>query len=118
MLDTFLTQTCTITRKTTTNVDWIVKPLITTIYSNIKCYTYNYNWSLDNTEIAQNTSLETKKAIIQPNKVNVKQWDIIEIIDPFMLNFGQFQILLNPKPNYLIDWTLDSIELILKQIWK
>jgi len=116
MLNDFLTQTCNITRKTTTNTDWIIKATISTIYSGILCYSYQYRGSLENTELAQNTSKELKKVIIEPDKVSVRQWDILELIDWNIWNLWKYEILLNPKWNYLIDWTLDSIELIIRQI--
>ena len=116
MLENFLDQTCNITRKETSNIDGIIKTTKTEVYSGISCYSYNYKWTLEDTEIALNTSKEVKKVLIEPDKVNIKQWDILELIDTFYWNFWKYEILLNPKPNYLISGDIDSIELLIRQV--
>jgi hypothetical protein len=96
MLSDFLNETCTITRETTTNDNGIVKRGNETVYSNIPCYSYAYRGNLPATNLSQNTSTELRKCIIEPNKILVKRGDFVTL-------GSKYQVILDPKANYLID---------------
>lgn len=115
MLEWFLNETCNITRKTTTNTRGILKNSIKKIYTNISCYSYEYKGNYWKTDISQSTGQELKKVMLQPDKV-VKRGDLIEICS--WCNMWFYEITLNPKPNYLYGWEIDSIELTIKEIWR
>ena len=115
MLTDFLTQSCTISRQSSVNTDGIIKKSTTAVYTYIPCYSYSYNGTLPNTDIAQDTSREGKVVIVEPDKTDIQQGDILELSDVNIGSLGKYQIVMNPKPNYLIDGTLDSIQLVVQQ---
>lgn len=110
MLSDFLKNTCNITRKIASNTNWLVSKTTQTIYTWIKCQIYQVSWNLPLTDISQNTPNNSWKIILEPDKVNVKLWDIIEILDTRFWTIGKYQIVKPPKMNEFISWE-DSIQL-------
>lgn len=115
MLEDFLQNTCNITRKIETNDNWIVKKTTQNIYSNIKCQIYAVSSWLNLTNIWENTPNNNWSIILEPNKTNIKLWDIIEITDSHFWTIGKYQIVKPPKMNEFTWWE-DSIQLEAKSI--
>lgn len=115
MLEDFLKNTCNVTRLISTNDNWIITKTSQVIYTNILCQIYAVSSWLNLTNIWENTPNNNWSIILQPNKINIKLWDIIEIIDSRFWTIGKYQVIKPPKINDFIWWE-DSIQLIAKSI--
>lgn len=116
MLSQFLSHRATIKRKTITNTDWIEKETSSSIYTNIPCHIYKVTGRLPDTNISINTKLDSWKVMVEWTRTNIKLSDYIEITDPSLWMVGNYQIVVPPKANRLINGVLDSIELYVNAI--
>lgn len=114
MLEDFLNQTCSITSKTISVVWWEETTTFTPVYTSIPCYYYQQSQTLKVTDEALNTDVSDYRVIIEASRVNVRKDMIIEISDPNIWNIWKYLIEW-VKVNYLIDWSIDSIQLIIKK---
>ena len=115
-LNQFLSQTCTIFEKQVDNSG--IEPIVTIvdIYTNIPCYYYkkgSSSWNISDTKLASNTNLNEYKVMLEPSRINVRQWMSITITDPDIWDIWTYKIE-DVKVNRLIDNSLDSIELLTK----
>lgn len=102
---------CTIYKETNTTINWTTRKTSEIIYWSIPCHFYTVKWALKPTDLSENTPIVTAKVIIEPTRVNVRKWQLINI-SIWELEMWTFEIDY-VKPNPSSKW-LDSYELQLK----
>ncbi len=93
MFNEFLQQTCNIYSVAIATVWWEQTKTETKIYSEIRCKLYQKKkFSLPETNLAQETDTSSYSIIIEWDKTEVNEWNIIEIIDWRWKNIGKFLV--------------------------
>lgn len=81
MLKSLLPYIADIKRITVLNSWWEDYKSYSTVYESIPCRYYLKNKRLKNTNLATESSLDTKKIILEWNYSDIKFWDEITVID-------------------------------------
>lgn len=89
----FLDKKCTIQSKTFIDTNWEQIPSFATIYTNIPCdfYQEQKNKYSMNKFVSQSNNNQFY-VVLEPSRINVRQWHIIELIDNTMWTYWKFLV--------------------------
>jgi hypothetical protein len=117
MLNNYLSNTCTVTRKQTSLSAWGVSSITqTTIYTNIPCYVWQSKGSVYDSTLAVYTKENTLNMIVWPERLEIKQGDTITLTDSDLGNMWSYEVQTQPKINRDPQNKPDSIQFIIKSI--
>lgn len=103
-MDYFFDKTCNITSIASTYTDWEAIQTTTAIYTWIICDFYHNRWGYNQDWFVVEGSHTSYILVLQWDKINVRKWHIVEIID--WVTLGKFiidTILINRNINGIVD---------------
>jgi len=118
MLDNFFDKRCNIWQDTFSKKDWSQIKTKTWIYSNIDCDFYKSSWAwLWISQVMKEDDLNKYTVILKKDKTNVRQWNLIELLDNDFWTLWTF-IIETVLAYRLPNWQIDNIELKVKpNVW-
>ena len=103
-MDYFFDKTCNINSTTTTYPNWEATQTPVAIYTWITCDFYENKWGYRQDWFVVEGSHTTYTLVLKGDKINVRKWHIVEIIDWVSLwDFIIDTILINRNINGLVD---------------